>query len=170
MITQAGTHSKHLLQCFLLLTLIRNHVPRHLIVIPHQRRKAHLSCYEVLFISILQHDKALRSKCIEEFCEDKLTHSVLFWSVTLHVITLIKAKGSTLILGIYEAKIEWIGIVRDITNLWINGWCKLVRQRLEHCLDVLLRLIKVYIADDSNELQVRTIPFIIELLYLFLLE
>ena len=145
---------------------IGNNIPCHLRKAAYEGRKTY-GCSDKRFgIGVFKTGKAAWCQRVEYAREKEIARGLLGIGVVRQAHTLVKTKRGTLVLLVYKLHEQRLSIVADFTEFDIAGRC-FFGERREGGFEGAFGLIEVYVTYDGHELQVRSVPHIIERAHIF---
>ena len=145
---------------------IGNNIPCHLRKAAYEGRKTY-GCSDKRFgIGVFKTGKTAWSQGVEYAREKEVARALIGIGVVRQAHTLVKTKRGALVLLVNELHVQRLSIVADFTEFGIVGRC-LLRKRREGGFDGAFGLVEVYVSYDSYELQLRSVPRIVESAHVF---
>ena len=145
---------------------IGNNIPSHLRKAAYEGRKAYGCRNEGFGIGIFQTGKAAWRQGVEYAREKEVARTLVGIGVVGQAHTLVKAERWAFVLLVYKLHVQRLSIVADFTEFAIVGCC-LLWERREGGFEGAFGLVEVYIADYCHELQLGSVPRIVESAHVF---
>ena len=144
-----------------LLPLVRHHVPSQLRVSARQRRQAHRCGDKPLLAGIAQRGETARGQTVEYLGEQMLVHGASLGLQALVRLALVQTERRRHIVGVYETSVPHVSVVGDKASVGVPRNF-LGRQLAEQFLHVFFHGGGVYIANDGDILQRRSVPSVVK--------
>ena len=145
---------------------IGNNIPCHLSKAAYEGRKTY-GCSDKRFgIGVFKTGKTAWSQGVEYAREKEVARTLVGIGVVGQANTLVKAERWALVLLVYKLHVQRLSVVADFTEFAIVG-CSLLWERREGGFEGAFGLVEVYIADYCHELQLGSVPRIVERAHVF---